>query len=290
MAGIQVLTRGHGGTIETQFLDRQVASCVVTVYTGDGGAKVTAAACTVDPLSTTLSAGVSAGDRSIPLASATNCFVGRRYLIGAGPGTTQIEETVSVKSLSSSTAVLWAPLISDHAVGTTVKGVRVSYAYPAGSADTTWVNGFADFDPQDGSEVQTEHVECYLRKIPEKGCDETDLRAVFADAPKALSENMDLPGAIKQARDRFLYDLGGKNRAHAFIGADIFRQLVAMKFWLLRRLEFGPDWAPALDKLQDEYTHLKEQVQLQNPADNDQDGATNGGDDGGFVCGTVSRA
>ena len=286
---IQVVTRGGGGIIETQFLDRQVASCAVTIYTGDGAAKVTAATCTVDALNTTIATAAVVGDSLIDLASATSCIVGRRYLLG-GTGGTYPPETVTVKSLAASTATLWAPLLSPHAFGTTLKGVRAWYTVSAAACDTTWVSGFADFNPADGSDIQTEHVECYLRKIPEKGCDESDLRLVWPTAGKALDAELDLPAAIKQARDRFLYDLGGKNRAHAFIGTDIFRDCVAMKFWLLRRFAFGDDWAKQMDMLQSQYDLLIQDIQLQNPADNDQDGATNGGDDGGFVCGTVNRA
>lgn len=287
---IQTVVRNLGGTIETQFLDRQVTSCAVTLYTSSGGIKVTAAACAIDALNTTLSSAAAVGDTQLSLASATSCFVGRRYLVGTGAGTASVAETVTVKSLSASTAVLWAPVLSAHALGATVKGVRASYAVPASAADVPWVNGFADFDPKDGSDIQTEHVECYLRKIPEHGCDESDLRLVWPKAGKAIDAELDLPAAIKQARDRFLYDLGGKNRAHAFIGTDIFRDCVAMKFWLLRKLSFGDDWAPRLKELQDEYDHLIQDIQTQNPADNDQDGTTAGRDDGGFTVGTLERA
>lgn len=287
---IQVVTRGTGGTIETQFLDRQPASCTVTLYTGNGGAKVTAATCTVDPLATTLSGAAAVGDTTLELASAASCYVGRRYLVGSGPGTASVAETVTVRSLSASTAALWAPLLSPHAIGTTVKGTRVSYAVPAAAADSTWTGGFADFNPHDGSDIQTETVECYLRKIPEQGCDETDLRDIWPQAGKVLDVELDLPAAIKKARDRFLYDLGGKNRANVFIGTDIFRQCVAMKFWLLRRFSFGDEWTKQMDALQAEYDLLVRDIQTQNPADNDQDGTTTSQNDGGFTVGTLERA
>jgi len=287
---IQVVIKGRGGTIETEFLDRQVASCAVTLYTSQGVAKVTAAACTIDPMNTTLSAGAAVGDTTLSLANAVSCFVGRRYRVGSGVGTASIAETVTVQSLSSSTATLVAPLLAAHAMGTTVKGVRASYAVAGAVCDQTWIQGFADFDPQDGSDIQTEHVECYLRKIPEQGCDESDLRQVFPQADKALDAELDLPAALKEARDMFLLDLGGKNRAHVFIGTDIMRRAVARKFWLLRRFAFGSDWAPQMKVLEDEYETLKMDLQQQLPADNDQDGRTSGVDDGGFVVATVERA
>lgn len=287
---IQVVTKAIGGVIETYFLDRQVASCTVTLYTGQGGAKLTAQACTVDPLTTTLAAPAAVGDTSIPLANAVSCFVGRRYLVGSGSGTTSIAETVTVRSLSASTAVLWAPLLNAHAMGTAVKGTRVWYTVSAAACDTTWIGGYADFTPNDGSDNQTESVECYLRPIPKQGCDESDLRLVWPSADKALDTELDLPAAIRQARDRFLYDLGGKNRANVFVGTDIFRDCVAMKFWLLRKMAFGDAWTGQMKDLQDQYDLLIRDIQTQNPADNDQDGTTTGQDDGGFTVGTLERA
>jgi hypothetical protein len=288
---IQVIAKSAGGTIETYFLDRQVTSCTVTVYTGQGGTKGTiGAACTVDPLNTTLSGAAIIGDKLIELASAASCFVGRRYLVGSGPGTTSIAETVTVRSLAASTATLWAPLLSDHAIGTAVKGTRVWYTVSSAAADATWTGGYADFNPNDGSDVQTESVECYLRSIPKAGCDESDLRLVWPSAGKALDAELDLPAAIKQARDRFLYDLGGEARANNFIGTDVFRDCVAMKFWLLRRFSFGPEWATQMDTLQSQYDILIRHIKTQNPADNDQDGTTTGRDDGGFTSGTLERA
>ena len=287
---IQVVTKNRGGSIETEFLDRQVASCVVTVYTSQGVAKVSAAACTIDAFNTTLAAPASIGDTDIALANATSCVVGRRYRVGSGAGTTSIAETVTVQSLSASTATLIGPLLAAHAMGTTVKGLRASYSVSSAACDQTWVQGFADFDPQDGSDIQTEHVECYLRKIPEQGCDETDLRIVFPQAGKALDAELDIPAALKEARDMFLLDLGGKNRAHVFIGTDMFRRAVARKFWLMRRFSFGEDWKPQMDELQKEYEALIMDLQQQLPADNDQDGRTSGIDDGGFVVATVERA
>lgn len=286
---IQVIVKNIGGTIETMFLDRHVSSCTVTVYTSSGGSKSTGAG-TVDTLSTTLSAAVDAGDTEIPLASATSCYVGRRYLVGTGPGSQSPAETVSVRELSASTAVLWAPLALGHAVGAAVKGVRVTYAIAAAAADQTWFGGYAVFDPTDGSDPQAETVECFRTKIPTDGCDESDLRLVFADLTKAVSGSMDLLAAKRLARDLFLYDLGGKNRANAFIVTDIARRAVALKFWLMRRGEFGDAWKESMDGWETEYKALVLDIQGQNPADNDQDGTTDGQDDGGWTVGTVERA
>jgi len=286
---LQVLIKGRGGTIESQFLDRQPTSCTVSLYTSQGGAKVSAATCTVDPVNTTLSIAAEAGDDFVVLTSAASCVVGRRYRIGSSTSA-GTPETVTVRDLSSSTATLTAPLMRDHALGATFAGTRVSYAVTSTVADVVWVNGYADFEPGDGSDIQSEWVECYLRKIPEQGCDETDLRLVFPAAPTMLEAELDVPAGIKQARDRFLLDLGGKNRPMCLIGTDVFRQAVAIKFWLLRRYGMGDEWKQVMDDLKSEYEKLIQDIQEQVPADNDQDGITSGANDGGFTVGTLERA
>ncbi len=285
---IQNLIKGVGGTIETYFLDRQPTSCTVSLYTGEGAAKVSAAAGTVDTVATTITAQGTKNASSLALASATGVVVGRRYLLG-GVAAAQPHEVVRVKDLTSSTATLWGPLSYTHASASTFKGTRVSYAVSSTVADTVWWDGFADFTPTTG-DVITETVDCTLRKIPEYGCDETDIAQVFPKEGKILDAELDIPTAIKTARDWFLIDLGGKTRAHAFLGADHFRQPIAYKFWLLRRHSLGAEWKENLDQLQADYDRMVQQIQSQVPADVDQDGTTTGVDDGGFTVGTLERA
>jgi len=286
---IQVLQKDVGGTIETQFLDRQPSSCTVTLYTDAGTKKVDAASATVDSVATTLSSAAAAKATTIALASATGVVVNRRYRLGAATASTEPHEVVTVKSLSASTATLWAPLLVAHAAGSAVQGTRVSYAVASTAADSTWIGGWADFTPNSG-DVVSEGVDCYLRKIPEFACDESDLRQIWPKADKALDAELDLPAAIKQARDMFLLDLGGKTRSHCFIGADVFRRAVAVKFWLLRRFSFGDAWTAQMDKLEAEYERLVKDLQQQTPADVDQDGTTSGRDDGGWTTISLERA
>lgn len=285
---IQTLTKGVGGTLETYFLDRQVSTCTVTVRTGEGGIKLDATAATVDTVATTITTQGSAKATSLALSSAAGVVVGRRYLLG-GVSASQPREAVSVKDLTASTATLWAPLRYNHASGTTFKGTRVSYAVASTVCDATWWGGWADWTPNSG-DVQTETVDCTLRKIPEYGCDEADIQQVFPKEGKILDAELDMPRAIKQARDWFLIDLGGKTRAHTFMGADHFRQPIAYKFWLLRRPSMGAEWKDILDELQKDYDRMVTQIQSQVPADVDQDGTTTGQNDGGFTVGTLERA
>lgn len=292
---IQAVLKNVGGTISTEFLDRYPGTTVtVSVYTGDGGLKVSGATATVDSVNTTISADVTVGDISVSLVDATSVKVGRRYGLGSLNGT-QPRETVSVRYLSASTATLWGPVINDHSTGEALMGTRASYAVTSTQADALWWDGYAVFTPADGTDPQTEVVDCVLRKIPEQACDETDLARVFPKGPGMLDEELDMPAAIREAREWFLIDLGGKGmggraRAMTVLGADHFRRPVAIKFWLQRRASFGEDSAFELDKLQAEYDYMLDRIRDLIPVDGDQDGTTTGINDGNFSVGRMQRA
>lgn len=284
----QVLTKGIGGTVETQFLDRQPASCLVSVYTGEGAAKVSAAAGTVDSVNTTLNGAVLARATTVVVASATGIVTNRRYRIG-GAAAAEADEVITVKGVSGATVTLWAPLGLAHSTGATFQGARVSYAVASTAADNVWTNGWATFTPPSGDTI-VEAVECYLTKIPEFLCDESDLRLVFPKLGKNLDAELDLPQALREARDETLLDLGGKNRAHTFLGAAEFRRQAALKFWLLRRYSFGDEWTAQFTVMEAEYERRKGELISTMPIDADQDGTTTGQSDTGFNSGKLSRA
>lgn len=286
--GIQALIKGIGGTVETHFLDRQVASCTVSVFTGAGAKRVDGATATVDSVSTTTAAIGAAGDPSITVTSSTGIVAGRRYLIGATAGS-EPREVVTAKSISGNVVTLWAPLTYDHATGATVHGLRVSYAVSASACDMLWWDGWADFTPDSG-DVNTEVVYCVLRKIPDDLISEADLWLVFPKGAQLLDAELDMGAALREARDQFLFDLGGKNRAHTVLGVDAFRRPAAIKFWLLRRQTFGDEWSKAMDLLQADYDALLVKIIEQVPVDADQDGTTTGRDDGGVTMIALSRS
>ncbi len=281
---LQSILKGRGGTIETYFLDRQPASCVVNVYNGSGGLMVDSASCTVDTTSTTATTAARFEDDTITLASVTGIVPGRRYLLGG-----DTPEEVSVRSISGLTVQLWAPLANDHVVGATFKGLRVSYTVQAANAGSLWWDGYADFSPDTG-DVQTEAVDCVRRKIPDVLISESDIQQIIPQDIKALSAELDVPRAFREAREQMLLDFGGKNRAQTILGADYFRRPCALKFWLMRRFEFGPEWKDQMDILAKEYEDLIERLISQAPVDADQDGTTNGPNDGGFTVITLERA
>ncbi len=282
------LIKNVGGTVETYFLDRQVTTCTVSVFTGQGTKKVDTATATCDTTSTTTAAIAEAGDTSLTLTSASGVVEGRHYLVGATAGS-EPREVVTAKSISGAVVELWQPLNYDHATGATFKGLRVSYAVSAGACDTLFWDGWADFIPGSG-DVNTEVVYCVLRKIPDDLISEPDVMMVFPKGREMLDLELDLPRALREARDQFLFDLGGKNRAHTVLGVDAFRRPAAIKFWLLRRHTMGDDWQAQMKILQDEYDALLLKIIAQAPVDANQDGSTTGMDDGGSTMISVGRA
>jgi len=283
---IQQLMRNAVGQVETYFLDRHVASCTVTVYTGNGGAVVSDVACEVDETDTTLSSAALAGDADLDITDVSDMVVGRRYLIG---GTAETSEAFTVRELTSVSAVLAAPLVYGHASGAAVKGLRVWYDTTAGDVGSLFWDGYAVFQPVDGSREQTESVDCARRPIPVQLIDETDVRLVFPKDTGALSVEFDYRQGLLEARNEYLIDLGGKNRANTVLGVDYHRRSCALKFWLLRRYEFGEEWQPIFDKMEVEYDRRNEKLISQAPVDADQDGATNGPDDRGFTVISLER-
>jgi hypothetical protein len=92
----------------------------------------TTGACSVDSVSTTLSATASLGDVSITVASASGLVIGRRYLLTNAGGEA---EWIEVKSIASTTIGLRRPLLNDQTTDATLKGCRISIG-----VNTTWVN------------------------------------------------------------------------------------------------------------------------------------------------------
>jgi hypothetical protein len=281
---LQALVLNRGGTVETYFAGARATSCTVSVYSGDGALIVDEATCTLDEVNTTISSMTTsaAGLVDATLASATGVTPGRRYLVDS-------QEVVGVKELASSVARLWGPVAFTQGAGSTFQGMRVSYDVAAASCSTLWWDGYAVFTPTSG-EQQTETVDCVRRRIPENLIDLTDVYQVLPKAKLALSVELDLFRALREARDQLLIDLGGKNRAHTILGVDHFRRPAAIKFWLLRRFEMGEEWDAQMTALEKEYDRIVADIISQAPVDADQDGATNGPNDRGFTSIVVERA
>ncbi len=260
----------------------------MSLYTGDGAIKVSGVTATVDTVNTSLAGAAAEGDTSVLLLSATPAVAtGRRYLIGA-TADTEAAEVVSIKGVSGATVTLCAPLMHDHVMGAAFAGTRVSYNVTSTQADALFWDGYSRWTPNTG-DIQEEVVDCVLRKIPENLIDETDVRMVFAKAPKILSAETDMPGALREARDEFLRRLGGKNRAYCAVGADHFRRPTALVFWLMRRFELGDEWAETMDRMDKELDVLLAKIESSIPFDNDQDGTTTSQNDGGYTTIRVQR-
>lgn len=283
----EVLIKNVGGTVETYFVDRRPATCTVTLYSDQGSIKVDAASATVDPVTTTASV-ITAGTTTVTLADASSVVSGRRYILGTTASTAP-QEIVTVKSLASSTATLVHPTLYAHNAGDAFRGGRVYYTVASTAVTGTWFGGYAVFTPDAGDPL-TEAVDCSLRKIPDYLCDLAYCYLVFPEGKAKLSARLDVSLALKEARNSFLRDLGGKFQVQCMLADDDLRYGCALRFWLMRRFEFGPDWTEMMDKLQAEYEHEVAKLQTQMPVDGDSDGVTTGPNDGGVTSGRLERA
>jgi hypothetical protein len=98
----------------------------------DGTAEsATTGACSVDTVSTTISAAASAGAVTLTLTSGTGVTKHRRYLLTDADGN---QEWVEVLGVNGTAIRIRQPLINDYASGATFVGCRISI-----SVDSTWV-------------------------------------------------------------------------------------------------------------------------------------------------------
>lgn len=137
------------GTLEVYAPLRPDASPTVAVYDANGSALVAAGtSATRDTVETTTAAGAGKGDTQIDIASASGVVAGRRYLVG--DAATEATETVCVRELQGTIAVLTAELLYPHAYGESFDGTRISYAFSSSiftavgswnKAVFSWANG-----------------------------------------------------------------------------------------------------------------------------------------------------
>lgn len=286
--GIQTLVKDVGGTIETYFEDARPSSVTVTVYTGEGAKKIDGEAATVDSVSTTVSSAVTKCTTTVALTSAASVVSGRRYILGVDESTAP-KEIVTVKSVDSSTATLFAPTLYAHNSGDAFRGGRVSYSFPAASADVTWFDGYADWTPASGDPI-TETVDCALRKIPDDLIDWSYCLRWFPKGGKTVDAELDMRAALRDARDRFLRRLGGRVRTHKMLGSADFKLGAALEFWAQRMVSWGEEWAEdraEMEKrIQDEVDKLRSTV----PVDIDDDNSTQGTFDVNRTTGFIGRS
>lgn len=205
------------------------------------------------------------------------CVSGRRYKVGT-PSDVEPEEDVTVKSISlaAPTANIWAPLVHDHSTGAAVRGLRVSYTVQGSAtanAEETggfWVNGSAIWTPASG-DPQPEIVHCVKFKWPEQLCDYTDVRQVYPKFTGMIDVELDVPTALRLARDEVLVDFGG-DRMLASHGWDILREAAALRFLLDRGPSLGRDWKEDVEALQKLYEAAITKARHTVPLDADKDG------------------
>ena len=285
---IQTLVKDVTSTLETFFYGARPTSCTVTLKTDRAATKINAAAATVDTVNTTTSAAVAAGATTIAVDSASGIVSSRRYILGVDASTAP-QEVVTVKSVASSTATLFAATLFAHNSGDTFAGGRVSYDVPAASCDTTFWDGYAVFTPLTGDPI-TEVVDCALRKIPDDLISISDVQQVFPRAKEMLCAVLDVSKALTEARVKIMQDVGGPVRTSTMIGNEEFKYAASLAFWLRRRYAFGDEWVETYDKMAEDYEHVIAKLRAQIPADVDQDGITSGREDGGRTMPRLERA
>lgn len=264
---IQSLLVGQGGTVRTFFTGRRPASCTVSLVLDDGTLAIAAQPCMVDPVNTTISAAVAAGDFDVPVTSNLFIVPRQRYLLG--------DEELTIKAVSANVVELWAPLVRDHAAGSAFQGLGITYVVDPSVTTEVWWDGQAVFTPDVG-DAQTEVVDCVRRALPDLLISEIDIRKIVPKMAGALSAELDVLTAFADARDNMLMDIGGRDRAETILGVDHFRRLCAYRFWLDRAAEFGDEWAAQMAKIQNEYDRLKALVITEAPQGADDGTATTG--------------
>ncbi len=268
----QAVIIGVGGTIESTFVGRRPASCTVTIRDNDGDSVVTGAG-TVDTVNTTITAAAAEGDTTLTVASAAGIATRRRYLLG--------DEELTVKSVASLVLTLNAPLERNHASGTALQGLRVTFAVTSLVAAAEMLNGRATFVPDSG-DPQSELVEFLVNKVPENLISEVDIRKVVPKNRMALSDELDLPQALRDARDNMVLDMGGRHNAHTRLGVEHLRRIAAYRFWLDRATEFGGDWQPEMVEMRAEYQRLLGLADAQTPSVAADGVVTSGPGEGAF--------
>lgn len=270
-----VLVKDRGGTLETEFLEGQPATCTVSVFAVVDGSLETVvdeASATVDTVSTTLAEMANQGDTRVKVASASGIVVGRLYKIGADGATAS--ENVRVRDVQGTWIHLTQPLTSTHASAATFKGLRVSYDMDEDEADVPWADGYAIFTPATGTPRHEAPIDCALTAFPATLCDMTDIVAELPQFPDMIDPSVDLFMLLRRARDQIL-KLLGPERVRASLGVSGLRRAAALQAILLCRHGFGETRKPQMDGIAED---LGQELQIYRgsaPLDVDQDGTPN---------------
>lgn len=183
-------------------LDRRPGSVGTFDAYGPAGESLVAAGTPVlGTCNTTLASAAAAGTLSLTLTSASGVAVGQRFLVGGAEDTGG--ETVTVRSLSGTTATLVRPLRGARGAGDTFQSTRVSFPIPA--AALTRVTRGCRVEYEVGADypvtVLAFHV---VRYIPQSHLTLEDLRDLDPIIGKRIPEGTWLPGLVARGWDVML--------------------------------------------------------------------------------------
>lgn len=250
-----VIARDIGGTVEWYAPLRPDAAPTVEVLNASGGSEVTAGtAATLDSVNTTLAAGASATDTSLTLTSGANLSAGRRYLISAAGGQSEV---IELDRFSGTTAYLKNPLTYPHANGAAFQGTRISYtiaAAVAGTEEDYWRARFSwavSGTAQAAGVVEftiTRHPIYNPAQIP-------DLYQVASSALQArIATDQSLGDALTRAWDEVLDTLHAQSvRIGTIVGSDKLKRAVVYRTLGLLAEPYGRDYRDERDELQKRY-------------------------------------
>lgn len=266
----QHITYNYGGTIYIDVLSRPTSATVTIKY--GTNSLVSAGACTISSINTTLSSAATKGATSISVASATGCSIGKKCWLQDHP------EEVLIKGVSETTVSLSRPLFYDHASSAAVEGTRVSYAVSAAQASVKFWDGRAEW-LIDSILTDISAVECTvypLRRL-------ATIQDLFDENPKLrnlLPDEYTIERCLDNAHDDILTTIAARGRARVLCssGRELAKAVVLRFF----ANYFRRDASDGSDVMYDRYKQAAEaelgKIIASLPRDTNQDGIVEKGE------------
>ncbi|MEE9366923.1 MAG: hypothetical protein V3W44_09575 [Dehalococcoidales bacterium] len=268
MALPQHIVKDVAGSITLDIQGTLPTAVTATLTTGTNAAIFTDKAGTISTADTTLSSAVTAGDRTIAVASATGVAYGVDLVIRTPT------EHVRVKSVAATTATLWRPLLQDHASASVVQGTQVAVAVTAAQAATLFWDGRCGFtlDSVLHSYVAVECTKYPLLRI-----------ATIQDCYDHLSDRLDqvvsgetdTESVMDVAHEMVLTRIGAKARVRVFPGGPEFIEATALAL-AVRMYRQREAKAELYERYRIELNEAIDRIVAIVPRDDDQDGIPEG--------------
>lgn len=248
----------------------------VQVINQAGGTVVASgtAVTSVDAVDTTLSAGASAGDTVLTLASGASLTAGRRYLVSSSGGPSEV---VECDRFSGTTIYLRNPIAYSHANGSDFEGTLISYTLTASATDTeeenwraifSWAVGAASQAPGVVEFTVTRHPIYNPASVP-------DLFAVASSALRAqIATDTSLGDALTRAWDEVLESLHAQGvRVSTIVGSAKLKRAVVYKALGLLAETYGQSYRDERKELADRYAECLGVFKAVAALDDDEDNA-----------------